>query len=173
MEKTVTASAFARNFGRYRDEAATGEIVTVTIRGRVIGGFLSARQLEEYRRLKRRDREGAAAQAPAAAEPRHGTGQERGAAALLVARKLNAGRRRAIAPADLTAALRSGKPAKALRAHLGGFFEEIPIELVHDTILEEGLDYDRLVGLAGELGIAGETVDWLEEMAGDSLAASA
>ena len=55
--KTVTASEFARNFGRYRDEAATGEIVQVTIRGRVIGGFLSARQLEEYRRLKRRARE--------------------------------------------------------------------------------------------------------------------
>jgi hypothetical protein len=56
-EKTVTASEFARNFGRYRDEAATGEIVNVTNRGRVIGGFLSARQLEEYRRLKRRARE--------------------------------------------------------------------------------------------------------------------
>ena len=56
-EKTVTASEFARNFGRYRDEAATGEIVNVTIRGRVIGGFLSARQLEEYRQLKRRAQE--------------------------------------------------------------------------------------------------------------------
>jgi antitoxin (DNA-binding transcriptional repressor) of toxin-antitoxin stability system len=56
-EKTVTASEFARNFGRYRDEAAAGEIVQVTIRGRVIGGFLSARQLEEFRRLKRRARE--------------------------------------------------------------------------------------------------------------------
>ncbi|NIA72098.1 hypothetical protein HBA54_26250 [Pelagibius litoralis] len=56
-EKTVTASEFQRNFGRYRDEAATGEIVNVTNRGRVIGGFLSARQLEEYRRLKRRERE--------------------------------------------------------------------------------------------------------------------
>jgi antitoxin (DNA-binding transcriptional repressor) of toxin-antitoxin stability system len=56
-EKTVTASEFARNFGRYRDEAATGEIVNVTIRGRVIGGFLSARQVEEYRRLKRRAQE--------------------------------------------------------------------------------------------------------------------
>lgn len=56
-QKTVTASEFARNFGRYRDVAASGEIVTVTIHGRVVGGFLSARQLEEYRRLKRRARE--------------------------------------------------------------------------------------------------------------------
>jgi hypothetical protein len=56
-EKTVTASEFARNFGRYRDDAAAGDIVSVTNRGRVIGGFLSARQLEEYRRLKRRERE--------------------------------------------------------------------------------------------------------------------
>jgi hypothetical protein len=31
--------------------------VNVTIRGRVIGGFLSARQVEEYRRLKRRAQE--------------------------------------------------------------------------------------------------------------------
>lgn len=57
LEKNVSASEFARNFGRYRDEAAAGEIVNVTIRGRVIGGFLSARQLEEFRRLKRRERQ--------------------------------------------------------------------------------------------------------------------
>lgn len=57
LEKNVTASDFARNFGRYRDEAAAGEIVNVTIRGRVIGGFLSAKQLEEFRRLKRRERQ--------------------------------------------------------------------------------------------------------------------
>jgi prevent-host-death family protein len=56
-EKTVTASEFARNFGRYRDEATAGDVVTVTNRGRVVGGFLSARRLEEYRRLKRRERE--------------------------------------------------------------------------------------------------------------------
>jgi hypothetical protein len=56
-EKTVTASEFARNFGRYRDEAAAGDVVNVTIRGRIVGGFLSARRLEEYRRLKRRERE--------------------------------------------------------------------------------------------------------------------
>lgn len=57
MDKTVTASDFARHFGRYRDEATAGGIVTVTNRGRVIGGFLSSRHLEEYRRLKRRERE--------------------------------------------------------------------------------------------------------------------
>ena len=57
LEKNVTASDFARIFGRYRDEAAAGEIVNVTIRGRIIGGFLSAKQLEEFRRLKRRERQ--------------------------------------------------------------------------------------------------------------------
>lgn len=56
LEKNVTASEFARNFGRYRDEAAAGDIVNVTIRGRVIGGFLSARQLEEFKRLKSQQR---------------------------------------------------------------------------------------------------------------------
>ncbi|NBB82316.1 MAG: hypothetical protein GVY28_02820 [Alphaproteobacteria bacterium] len=53
-EKTVNASEFARHFGRYRDEVATGNIVNVAVRGRVVGGFLSAEQIDEYRRLKQR-----------------------------------------------------------------------------------------------------------------------
>lgn len=56
-EKTVPASDFVRNFGRYRDEAAAGEIVQVTSHGRVIGGYLSARQLDEYRELLRYKKE--------------------------------------------------------------------------------------------------------------------
>lgn len=56
-EKTVSASEFARNFGRYRDDATSGQIVNVTSHGRIIGGFLSASQLEDYYRLKRREQE--------------------------------------------------------------------------------------------------------------------
>jgi hypothetical protein len=52
----VTATEFVRSFGRLRDEAYH-EIVEVTSHGRVIGGYLSAPELERYRRLKRRERE--------------------------------------------------------------------------------------------------------------------
>lgn len=56
-ETVVEASEFARNFGRYRDKATEGTVVRVTNHGRTIGGFLSARQLAEYRLLKERERQ--------------------------------------------------------------------------------------------------------------------
>jgi hypothetical protein len=52
----VAASDFARNFGRYQDEAHR-EVVKVTSHGRVVGGYLSAPDLEHFERLKRRERE--------------------------------------------------------------------------------------------------------------------
>jgi hypothetical protein len=52
----VTATEFVRSFGRLQDEAYR-EIVEVTSHGRVIGGYLSAPELEHYKRLKRRERE--------------------------------------------------------------------------------------------------------------------
>jgi len=53
---TVEATRFRRDFGRYQDEAHR-EIVTVTSHGRVVGGFLSADDLEHYQQLKRRERQ--------------------------------------------------------------------------------------------------------------------
>lgn len=53
---TIRASEFVRAFGRLRDEAYR-EVVRVTSHGRVIGGYLSAPDLEHYERLKRRERE--------------------------------------------------------------------------------------------------------------------
>lgn len=50
---SVTSAEFQRNFGRYR-ETAIREAVTITNHGRDSLVLLSA---EEYRRLKRRDRE--------------------------------------------------------------------------------------------------------------------
>jgi hypothetical protein len=52
----VTASEFVRGFGRYQDEAFR-EVVKVTSHGRVVGGYLSAQDLEHFERLKRRERE--------------------------------------------------------------------------------------------------------------------
>jgi prevent-host-death family protein len=57
QSKRVPASEFSRNFGRYQDEAQSGGTITVTSHGRVIGGWLSARELEYFERLKRRERQ--------------------------------------------------------------------------------------------------------------------
>ncbi|NBC14303.1 MAG: hypothetical protein GVY09_13375 [Gammaproteobacteria bacterium] len=54
---TVSATEFARNFGRYQDRAFAGEVVKVTSHGRVVGGYLSEQELRRYERLKRRERE--------------------------------------------------------------------------------------------------------------------
>jgi hypothetical protein len=94
-------------------------------------------------------------------------------AASMSARKLSAGRRRPISAEDLVLALQSEAPQEGHRAHLYGFFEELPIEVVHDVILDENLSYAHLALLANELGAEGETVDWLAEMAGDGLADAA
>jgi hypothetical protein len=94
---------------------------------------------------------------------------DRGAASI-AARKLSAGRRLSITAQDLVRALASGEPPKDHRGHLLGFFEELPIESVHDVALDEGLSYRHLAALANELGAEGETVEWLEEMARDSVA---
>jgi PHD/YefM family antitoxin component YafN of YafNO toxin-antitoxin module len=48
---TVAATEFARNFGRYREEAQR-EPVAVVAHNRVTGYFVSARDFEEYQRLK-------------------------------------------------------------------------------------------------------------------------
>lgn len=48
----VGASEFVRGFGRYQDEAYR-EVVKVTSHGRVIGGYLSAPDLELFERMKR------------------------------------------------------------------------------------------------------------------------
>lgn len=49
--KHVTASEFARNFGRYR-EAVQRESVAVTSHGRATGYFVSAETFGEYQEFK-------------------------------------------------------------------------------------------------------------------------
>lgn len=49
--RKVPATEFARNFGRYREEALRGPVTVVT-RSRVTGYFVSARDYDEYQRLK-------------------------------------------------------------------------------------------------------------------------
>ena len=53
----IDATTFRRDFSRYQHEAHNGAI-TVTSHGRIVGGFLSTRDLEHFERLKRRERQG-------------------------------------------------------------------------------------------------------------------
>lgn len=55
--KTVTATEFTKNFGRYKDQALGGEPVVVTTHGRPVGAFISTRDAELFERLKQRQRQ--------------------------------------------------------------------------------------------------------------------
>ncbi|WP_428645596.1 type II toxin-antitoxin system prevent-host-death family antitoxin [Roseibium sp.] len=54
--RTVAASDFSRNFGKYQDEAISAGVINVTSHGRVVGAYLSAAELEHFDELKRRER---------------------------------------------------------------------------------------------------------------------
>jgi PHD/YefM family antitoxin component YafN of YafNO toxin-antitoxin module len=47
----VTASEFAKNFGRYKEEAQRNPIA-ITSYGRISGYFMSAHEYQEYQRIK-------------------------------------------------------------------------------------------------------------------------
>lgn len=55
--RRVPASTFSRSFARYQDEAIAEKLIEITSRGRVVGGYLSASELDHYKALKRRERE--------------------------------------------------------------------------------------------------------------------
>ncbi|MGE0121072.1 MAG: hypothetical protein AB7S71_24080 [Dongiaceae bacterium] len=94
-------------------------------------------------------------------------------AATVSARKLSAGRRVPITADELVAALRADEVPARHRAHVFGFFEELPIDAVHEVILDERLDFPHLAQAARRLGAEGKTVEWIEDMAGDGVATAA
>ena len=53
----VPTTQFARNFGRYQDEAYREGVIGITSHGRIVGGYLSADELARYRRLLKRERQ--------------------------------------------------------------------------------------------------------------------
>ena len=55
MTVRATASQFAKNFGRYRDEAQR-EPVEITSHGRISGYFVSAQEYAEIQRLRTLER---------------------------------------------------------------------------------------------------------------------
>jgi hypothetical protein len=56
-ETTVRATTFARNFAYYQDEAIRTKVIVVTSHDRVVGAYISASELENYKRLKARERQ--------------------------------------------------------------------------------------------------------------------
>ena len=53
---TVKATTFARHFAHYQDEAIREKVIVVTSHDRVVGGYLSADELQRYERLKAQER---------------------------------------------------------------------------------------------------------------------
>jgi PHD/YefM family antitoxin component YafN of YafNO toxin-antitoxin module len=54
---SVNATTFARRFAHFQDEAIRSKVIVVTSHDRVVGGYLSASELEHYERLKARERQ--------------------------------------------------------------------------------------------------------------------
>lgn len=53
----VDATKFIRAFGRYQHEANKVDVIEVRSHGHVVGGYLSAKELDHYRQLRRQERE--------------------------------------------------------------------------------------------------------------------
>jgi hypothetical protein len=53
---TVTATDFARRFSRIKEDVREHGVVRVVSHDRLVGGFLSPKELENYERLKRQER---------------------------------------------------------------------------------------------------------------------
>ena len=51
----VPASAFSRNFGRIREEVYSAGVIEVTVHDRVVGAYISPKELEHFNRLKSRE----------------------------------------------------------------------------------------------------------------------
>jgi hypothetical protein len=52
----VAATTFAKEFGKYSDQATASGGVEVTSYGRPIGAYISLKELENYERLKSKER---------------------------------------------------------------------------------------------------------------------
>jgi hypothetical protein len=51
----VPASAFSRKFGRIREEVYEVGVIEVTAHDRVVGAYISPKELEHFNRLKSRE----------------------------------------------------------------------------------------------------------------------
>ncbi|MBW9114669.1 hypothetical protein JNB88_13535 [Rhizobium cauense] len=51
----VPASAFSRQFGKIRDQVYEAGVIEVTSHDRVVGAYISPKELEHFNRLKSRE----------------------------------------------------------------------------------------------------------------------
>lgn len=55
--KQVPATTFSRTFGKIRDEVYDAGVIEVTIHDRVVGAYISAKELEHFNHLKSKERQ--------------------------------------------------------------------------------------------------------------------
>lgn len=84
----------------------------------------------------------------------------------MICKKLNAGRREHLSPETLRHLLTRFRPsAKARRAfsHLVGIIEELPLEQVHDLVIEGDATLPSLKRIADYVKAEGPTAEWIDE----------
>jgi hypothetical protein len=57
--------------------------------------------------------------------------------------------------------------------HLRRLFEKLPVETLHDMVLDGDVRFVDLLHHAERLEVAGENVDWLKEMVGEGVVQAA
>ncbi|MBB4007190.1 hypothetical protein [Allorhizobium taibaishanense] len=57
MAHQVPASAFSRQFGKIREDVYEAGVIEVTAHDRVVGAYISPKELERFNRLKKMERD--------------------------------------------------------------------------------------------------------------------
>jgi hypothetical protein len=94
-----------------------------------------------------------------------------GTALTLATREVNAPRPEPIDEATLIACLRSRSIDRRWTPHVRAFLEELPVEMIHDVVLEKHVTFRELKSAAEIWGkLDGENIAWIEEMAAHRMA---
>src|SRR3546814_9937370 len=90
---------------------------------------------------------------------------------LVALSQINAPRPDRITAHEFVACLRTAAPDPRFVPHMRGFFEEVPIEIIHNLVLDGVTSFRELRTAAGHWEHANnETVTWIKEMAGFEVA---
>ncbi len=84
----------------------------------------------------------------------------------MICKKLNAGRREQLTPEALRRFLMRFRPsaeAGCAFSHLVGVIEELPLEQVHDLVLEGDATLPSLKRIADYVAAEGPTAEWIDE----------
>ena len=84
----------------------------------------------------------------------------------MICKKLNAGRRNALSPDELGRLLtkfRRSRTSDRAYSHLVGVIEEIPLEQLHDLVIDGDATLSSLERIADYVDGEGPTVDWIHD----------